>query len=52
MKPKEIKTIMSKYGEYTFIRKKYGRFKADKDSDNRNYKAKYVYEYVHILKRN
>ena len=50
MSPKEIKEIMEEYGEYSVIKKRYGRFKADKDSKNRNYKAKYVYEYVHILK--
>lgn len=45
-----IEEIMSKYGEYSYITKDYGRFKADKDI-NRNYKSNSVVEYIHILKK-
>lgn len=51
MTPERIEEIMSKYGEYSSIQKDYGRFKADKDSELRNYKANSVIEYVHILKK-
>lgn len=51
MSPEEIKDIMSKYGEYSFITQDYGRFKADKDHEQRNYTANSVVEYVHILKK-
>jgi adenine-specific DNA-methyltransferase len=51
MTQERIEEIMSKYGEYSFITKDYSRFKADKDSEDRNYKADSVIEYVHILKK-
>lgn len=52
MTPERIAEIMSTYGEYSFVEKDYGRFKADKESEDRNYKADRVLEYVHILKKN
>jgi adenine-specific DNA-methyltransferase len=45
-----IKTIMSRYGRYNLVKKKYQRFKADK-TENRNHKAKSTYEYLHILEK-
>ncbi len=51
MTPEEIKEIMSKYGDYDFLIKDYARFKADKNSEKRNYKANSVQEYIHILKK-
>ena len=48
MSDENIKTIMSKYGRYNLVKKKYQRFKADK-TENRNHKAKSTYEYLHIL---
>ncbi len=51
MSQERIQEIMSKYGEYSYITKDYGRFKADKNSEERNYKADSVIEYVHILKK-
>ena len=48
MSEENIKTIMSKYGRYNLVKKKYQRFKADK-TENRNHKAKSTYEYLHIL---
>ena len=50
MPQEKIEKIMSKYGEYSYITKDYGRFKADKDA-NRNYKSNRVVEYIHILKK-
>ena len=52
MSQERIESIMSEYGEYSFIQKDYGRFKADKESETRNYTADRVIEYVHILKKN
>ncbi len=46
----KIKDIMSAYGKYCLIEKKYQRFKADK-TENRNHKADYTIEYLHVLKR-
>lgn len=46
----EVKTIMSRYGEYSLKTKKYQRFKADK-TENRNHKADATFEYLHILKK-
>ncbi|MFI3297730.1 MAG: DNA adenine methylase [bacterium] len=46
----EIKTIMSKYGEYDVVEQEYQRFKADK-TENRNHKAQSTIEYLHILKK-
>ena len=51
MSADEIKEIMSQYGEYSVLEKDYSRFKADNNSENRNYKANSVIEYVHILKK-
>ncbi len=48
MSLEEVKHIMSKYGEYGLITKKYQRFKADKDV-NRVYKADSTFEYLHVL---
>lgn len=42
----EIKSIMSKYGEYKLFAKEYKRFKADND---RNYKSNKTIEYLHCL---
>lgn len=44
----DIKTIMSKYGEYKCYKRKHKRFKADK---NRNYIKDYTIEYIHCLKK-
>lgn len=46
MSIEQIKTIMSKYGEYTLYTKEYKRFKAD---SNRKNKAKTTIEYLHCL---
>lgn len=43
-----IKSIMSKYGEYSVYTKNYKRFKADKD-ENRNIAANETIEYLHCL---
>ncbi len=43
-----IKSIMSKYGEYSVYTTEYKRFKADKD-ENRNHKANSTLEYLHCL---
>jgi len=45
----EIKEVMEKYGEYKIKTLKYPRFKAD---SNRNNKSDFVYEYLHVLKKN
>jgi adenine-specific DNA-methyltransferase len=50
MSHKEIKDIMSSVGKYTMHRKKYSRFRSDKESA-RNHKRDYVFEYVHILEK-
>jgi adenine-specific DNA-methyltransferase len=49
MTEEEVRTIMSKRGEYGVFKKEYNRFKADK-SDNRNHKASSVIEYLHYVK--
>ncbi len=46
-----IKSIMSKYGEYTNIQQDYQRFKSDKEYNNRKYSNDRVIEYIHILKK-
>ena len=46
MTPEDIKEIMSLRGEYGYFKKKYSRFKADKDK-NRDYIAKKTFEYLH-----
>jgi adenine-specific DNA-methyltransferase len=48
MSADEVRTIMSRYGEYDLATTSYQRFKADK-SENRNHKADSVLEYLHIL---
>jgi len=48
MSQNDIKSIMSKYGDYNLTTKEYQRFKADKTA-NRNHKADKTYEYLHIL---
>ena len=45
---KEIKEIMSKYGEYKRYEKRHKRFKSDND---REYKKNYTIEYIHCLKK-
>lgn len=50
MSPKEVQTIMERYGKYTLKIKKYQRFKADK-TENRNHKASETFEYLHILEK-
>lgn len=50
MTPEEIKTIMSKYGNYSLATKEYQRFKAD-NNENRIHKADSTVEYLHILKK-
>lgn len=50
MSETEIHSIMSKYGKYNFITTDYKRFKADKE-ENRNHKAKFTTEYLHILEK-
>ena len=49
MSADEVRTIMSRYGEYDLATTSYQRFKADK-SENRNHKADSVLEYLHILR--
>lgn len=44
----KIKSIMSKYGEYSCFTKEYKRFKADKD-ENRNILSDSSLEYLHCL---
>ena len=41
---------MEQYGNYDLVSKNINRYKADSDN-NRNYKADYVEDYMHILKR-
>ena len=48
MSIEEIKKIMSKYGDYQLVTKKYKRFRADKE-ENRNHKADSTEEFIHIL---
>jgi len=50
MSPEVIETIMSKYGRYAVAKKEYNRFRADK-KENRNHKADFTYEYLHILEK-
>lgn len=44
----DIKEVMSLRGKYGHFTKNYNRFKADK-SENRNYKASKIVEYVHYV---
>lgn len=48
MSMKEIKEVMSMYGEYRLESIDYQRFKADRD-ENRKFKADSTQEYLHIL---
>ncbi|HKJ06566.1 MAG TPA: DNA adenine methylase, partial [Flavobacteriaceae bacterium] len=50
MTENEVKTIMSKYGNYQLKTQNYQRFKADK-TKNRNHKATSTVEYLHILEK-
>ncbi len=50
MSPEVIQSIMSKYGRYDVAKKEYNRFRADKKT-NRNHKADFTYEYLHILEK-
>jgi len=50
MSENEVKTIMSKYGNYSLKTTNYQRFKADK-TENRNHKATATVEYLHILEK-
>jgi adenine-specific DNA-methyltransferase len=45
-----LQNIMNKYGKYTYIKKEYQRFKADK-TENRNHTAERTFEYLHILEK-
>lgn len=47
---KDISDIMSKYGQYNFVKQSNLRYKADKDV-NRTYKATSVDNYIHILQK-
>lgn len=51
MSENTVKNIMKKYGIYELKTKEYQRFKADK-TKNRNHKADYTFEYLHILRKN
>lgn len=48
MSPQDVKEIMELRGEYGCFKKKYNRFKADKDK-NREYKASKTFEYLHYV---
>lgn len=50
LSPEDIETIMSGLGDYGVATKEYGRFRADRDSKERNYKADTVTEYLHYVK--
>ncbi len=50
MSLEDIKHIMENYGRYDLVEQKYQRFKADK-TENRNHKASYTTEYLHILEK-
>lgn len=49
MTEEEVRTIMSKRGNYGIFKKEYNRFKADK-TENRTHKANSVVEYLHYIK--
>lgn len=51
MSLEEVQSIMKKYGKYSLEETSYQRFRADKNSDNRNYKADSTVEYLHILEK-
>ena len=46
----DIRRIMSEYGRYDRVERKYHRFKADK-TENRRHKASETVEYLHILEK-
>ena len=46
-----IRNIMQYYGKYDLQSTQYNRFKADKE-ENRQHKANYTTEYIHILEKN
>lgn len=48
MAEEEVRTIMSKRGQYGVFKKEYTRFKADKN-ENRNHRANFVVEYLHYI---
>ena len=48
MSVEDIRNIMKQYGKYDIKKKKYQRFRSDKQN-NRNHKADYTTEYLHIL---
>lgn len=50
MSEEEIRTIMSKYGNYDLVTTDYQRFKADK-TENRNHTANSTTEFLHILEK-
>ena len=50
MPPETVKKIMSTYGKFSLATIEYQRFKADK-TQNRNHKASYTTEYLHILEK-
>lgn len=51
MSVKDVRNIMSKYGQYDLAATSYQRFKADK-TESRNHKADKTEEYLHILVKN
>ncbi|MCL2596594.1 MAG: DNA adenine methylase [Paludibacter sp.] len=50
MSVSEIRAILEKYGKYDLQTINYQRFKADK-TENRNHKANFTNEYLHILEK-
>lgn len=46
----KIRSIMERYGKYDLQSTHYNRFRADK-KENRNHKAHYTTEYIHILEK-
>jgi len=50
MSVEEIRKIFEKYGKYDLQTTDYQRFKADK-TENRNHKANFTNEYLHILEK-
>ena len=46
-----IKNIFEKYGKYQVFKKKYQKFRADKENA-REHKADYTFEYLHCLIKN
>ncbi|PKP24564.1 MAG: modification methylase [Bacteroidetes bacterium HGW-Bacteroidetes-2] len=50
MSQSEVEKIMKRYGNYRLESKNYQRFKADK-TENRNHKANFTNEFLHILEK-